>query len=123
MNGNPLRYIDPTGEVAFAIPLIPIGKFLVDVATVTLGLTIVLSESSDDEINSQVSPQASSDICVEDDKPECDEQYYNVDIPTCRGISRSRGKLAAARCYESAAERYAACLAGLPMPPLDTWNN
>jgi len=53
----------------------------------------------------------------------CDKQYYEVDIPTCRAISKSRGKAAGARCYKAAADRYAACLKGGPLPPLDTWNN
>jgi len=62
--------------------------------------------------------------CDEDDKEEqCDYQYYNVDIPTCRGIKRSRGDAAAALCYASAAQRYAACLKGDPIPPLITWAN
>jgi hypothetical protein len=26
-------------------------------------------------------------------------------------------------CHASASERYAACLAGRPIPPLNTWNN
>jgi RHS repeat-associated protein len=57
------------------------------------------------------------------DKEGCDEQYYEIDIPTCRAVSRARGAQAGARCYASAMERYAACLAGRPQPPLDTWNN
>lgn len=64
--------------------------------------------------------------CQSSDKKReknCDNIYYNIDIPTCRGISRSRGKDAGARCYAQAAERYSACLAGRPMPPLNTWNN
>ena len=57
---------------------------------------------------------------------ECDHHFYKVDIPVCRAIERRRGKRAAARCYHSAAARYAACLSGTPinqLPPLDTWNN
>jgi len=64
--------------------------------------------------------------CQSSDKKReknCDNIYYNIDIPTCRGISRSRGKDAGARCYAQAAERYSACLSGRPMPPLNTWNN
>jgi RHS repeat-associated protein len=57
-------------------------------------------------------------------EPEtCDEIYYQVDIPTCAAISRIRGAQAARRCYASANERHAGCLAGRPRPPLDTWNN
>jgi RHS repeat-associated protein len=64
--------------------------------------------------------------CESSDKKReknCDDIYYNIDIPTCRGISRSRGKAAGASCYAAATERYSACLSGRPMPPLNTWNN
>lgn len=57
---------------------------------------------------------------------DCDHLYYNVDKPVCNAIARKRGKQAAARCYASASERYAACRRGVPkdqLPPLDTWNN
>lgn len=59
----------------------------------------------------------------DDRKSQCDYQYYKVDIPTCRGVSRTRGPATGARCYQSAADRYAACLRGEPVPPLDTYNN
>ncbi|HLN97621.1 MAG TPA: RHS repeat-associated core domain-containing protein, partial [Pyrinomonadaceae bacterium] len=59
----------------------------------------------------------------EDRVRRCDKQYYEVDTPTCNGITRMRGAEAGARCHASAAQRYAACLAGLPLPPLDPWNN
>jgi peptidoglycan hydrolase-like protein with peptidoglycan-binding domain len=67
----------------------------------------------------------------EEEEPEddhtkaCDHLFWNIDIPTCRAISLRRGKRAAARCFHSAAARYAACLAGTPinqLPPLDTWD-
>ena len=54
---------------------------------------------------------------------QCEFMYYEVDIPTCRGVSRNRGSAAGARCYASAAERYAACLTGRPIPELDTRSN
>jgi RHS repeat-associated protein len=61
------------------------------------------------------------------DEAGCKEQL-DRDTATCRAVAtqerrgqRSRG--AAARCYESAHQRYANCLTGLPLGPLDTWNN
>ena len=48
---------------------------------------------------------------------ECDDLFWNVDVPTCKAILARRGKRASAR--------YAACLHGRPiseLPPLDTWN-
>jgi RHS repeat-associated protein len=63
-------------------------------------------------------------VCKDGDREkQCNYQYYQVDIPTCRNISKKRGKPAGERCYASAAQRYAACLRGETMPPLDTWNN
>ena len=50
-------------------------------------------------------------------------KLYATDTATCNGISRMRGKRSGAVCHSSASERYAACLAGRPIPPLNTWNN
>jgi RHS repeat-associated protein len=61
--------------------------------------------------------------CGGDEDDPCERLYYQVDIPTCRGVARARGPSAGTRCYAQAAERYAACLSGRPIPPLDTWNN
>lgn len=61
--------------------------------------------------------------CGGDEEDPCERLYYQVDIPTCRGVARARGPSAGTRCYAQAAERYAACLSGRPIPPLDTWNN
>jgi RHS repeat-associated protein len=58
-----------------------------------------------------------------EDKEEVCQERYDTDIATCRTIGRRRGKAAAARCYKTAADRYAACLKGQPLPPLDVWNN
>ena len=56
---------------------------------------------------------------------ECDNLFWNLDVPTCKAIAARCGKRAAARCFHSAAARYAACLQGRPvseLPPLDTWD-
>jgi hypothetical protein len=57
-----------------------------------------------------------------DRQQQC-EDLYRIDTDTCRAIARRRGARAGAACYTSASERYAACLAGRPIPPLNTWNN
>lgn len=57
-----------------------------------------------------------------DDKPHC-EELLRIDTDTCNGISRLRGSAAGAACHASATERYAACLRGRPLSPLNTWNN
>ena len=99
VGNNPLRFIDPLGlRRLFPAPFDP-----------TQGL------GSSSEIRGQFCGDAPAD--------QCDHQYYEVDIPVCRAIAKRRGKDAARRCYASAAERYAACLRGDPVPPLDTYNN
>jgi hypothetical protein len=37
---------------------------------------------------------------------------------TCNGVTARLGKEAGACCWRSASERYAACIAGRPQPPL-----
>lgn len=54
--------------------------------------------------------------------PDC-EALYKTDTETCNGITRRRGYAKGEACHSSASERYAACLTGKPIPPLNTWNN
>ena len=54
---------------------------------------------------------------------ECERIYYEIDVPTCRGIARMRGARAGRRCYAAGAQRLANCLNDDPRPPLDAWNN
>lgn len=61
-------------------------------------------------------------LCPEDDEDEC-ENLLATDTATCNAITRMRSSVAGARCHASASQRYAACLRGDPIPPLDTWNN
>jgi RHS repeat-associated protein len=61
-------------------------------------------------------------ICDDENEEEC-EALYRVDTDTCNAITRRRGARAGAACHESASQRYAACLRGDPIPPLNTWNN
>jgi RHS repeat-associated protein len=106
VGGNPVRWVDPTG--LYLLPFIPlIMKMLDD----TFG--------GDSKDQTRQCPGSDSD---NDGSDDCDRQYYDIDIPTCRAIGRARGKDAAQRCYASAAARYSACLKGEPIPPLDTWN-
>ncbi len=53
---------------------------------------------------------------------DCDKLHYEIDMPTCNAVGRARGAAAAARCIESAVQRYAACIQRKPLPPLNTWN-
>lgn len=51
------------------------------------------------------------------DNDDCDAQYA-ADGRTCNSVTERLGKEAGARCWRSASERYAACIAGRPEPPL-----
>ncbi len=123
---NPLSNIDPTGEA-------PPGRSVPPGISIPVALPPIVIpgtpendawvQSAYQQIQSAINA-VSSLICKNNDREKrCDHQYYKVDIPMCRAISRSRGKAAGQRCYAAAAQRYAACLRGQPLPPLDTWNN
>ncbi len=137
-NANPLLYIDPDALQAAALALPGLGAEGAAGAAATSGLlgpgaAAVGAGLAGYGLGSLIYPHiavplgnAIDFICRSDPddlEDECDRRYYEVDIPVCRGIARTRGKEAARRCYASANERYAACLAGRPIPPLDTWNN
>lgn len=90
------------------VPLIPGISSTLGAIAAMLGLTLPLKGDTQDNDES------------------CGRLHYDVDMPTCRKISKRRGKEAGARCIKSANARYAACLKGTPndsLPPLDTWNN
>lgn len=81
-----------------------------------------MSAAEQDKVRQQVGQGGSGN----NSEADCDHLYFNVDIPVCDSIARRRGKHAAARCYASATQRYAACRSGVPidqLPPLDVWNN
>jgi RHS repeat-associated protein len=126
VNGNPIANTDPTGEESIPFPrTIPFPGWAGPAAGVAgAGL-------GGWQIGSAIYPHIAQPlgdlidkVCKSESREEqCNKQYYDVDIPTCRGIKRSRGPAAAAICYAAAMERYAACLRGEPMPPLHGWNN
>jgi RHS repeat-associated protein len=114
---NPLRWIDPTGE-ATAVAGCAAGAWAGPWgcgagAAIATGLTLLGGAA----ILSGDTPKQ-----CKDDDDKC-EKLYETDTATCNGISRVRGKAAGAKCHASASQRYAACLRGQPLPPLDTWNN
>ena len=60
--------------------------------------------------------------CPPPSRHDCYAKYL-IDISTCKAVNRLRGTEAGAKCYSSASERYSACLANRPLPPLNVWNN
>lgn len=103
-NQGPIQ-LQPVAAPALAIPWLvgQIPAWLPGVAAI-LGLAPILSG---DTPNDQ----------------DCDNLLHNVDIPTCRAVTKRRGAAAGQRSYASAMARYAACRRGDPLPPLDTWDN
>ncbi|HGM5515801.1 TPA: RHS repeat-associated core domain-containing protein [Stenotrophomonas maltophilia] len=61
-------------------------------------------------------------MCPDEEGEDC-EALLRTDTDTCNGITRVRGARAGAVCHASATQRYAACLSGSPIPPLNTWSN
>lgn len=61
-------------------------------------------------------------MCSDEEGEDC-EALLRTDTDTCNGITRVRGARAGAVCHASATQRYAACLSGSPIPPLNTWSN
>jgi RHS repeat-associated protein len=51
------------------------------------------------------------------DEARCDEQFES-DLNQCRSLPTPAAR---SRCYESANNRYGACRAGKPLPPLIRW--
>ncbi|UTW52037.1 hypothetical protein KFF05_01180 [bacterium SCSIO 12827] len=83
-----------------------------------------MDSAQQEKVRKQIATRHSND---EDDDLEARCEYlYEVDTDTCNGITRNRGKVAGARCHETAASRYEACRRGIPidrLPPLNTWMN
>ncbi|MEM7171867.1 MAG: RHS repeat-associated core domain-containing protein [Pseudomonadota bacterium] len=115
VGGNPLNRFDPDGQIAIPIIIPPI----------IIGGYIICRLSGNCETPSGLD---FGDFGFGDESDDCEdddgcEKMYDIDTSTCNGISRIRGKAFGAKCHASAAERYSACLAGRPIPPLNTWNN
>ena len=120
---QPTKYTDSTGLQTIAPP-IPFPAvppwFLPAVAAGWAGWEI------GNMINPYIQPTISKvvDMCMksESNDDHC-ESLNKIDTKTCNAISRRRGAPAGAACHASASERYAACLRGHSLPPLNTWNN
>jgi RHS repeat-associated protein len=126
LNYNYNRDYDPL--VARYVESDPIGLQGDSYSTYTYGNGNPLSNSDPLglEANSfpwsaQSLPATSAQACSVD-KQHC-EELAKIDDATCGAITNRRGKAAGRACYESATQRYAACLRGQPLPPLNTWNN
>ncbi len=68
-------------------------------------------------------PSTGGQACPTSDNKQHCEELLQIDTDTCNAITKRRGGAAGAACHASATERYAACLRGRPLPPLNTWNN
>lgn len=103
-------------------------NLVVDGTIWRLGKTSLLLS---DLLAAQMASGDSESIDLPDDggvaTPEqCDDLLDKIDGDVCNGITRQRGKAAGERCWASANDRYAHCLAGKrldEMPPLNVWAN
>ncbi len=132
VGGNPLNRTDPNGQTALPLPppAIPIiigigvGVCIATECWKSLNNLICMMASSNDRSGRDILRDLGVSVGKDgdDDKSDC-EELYRIDTDTCNAISRKRGPGRGAACHASAAERYSACLAGKPLPPLNTWNN
>jgi RHS repeat-associated protein len=126
---DPINLLDPTGhyaavatgaevgaEVGAAVggPAGAVVGAVVGAAVVAIVIAIVVDPPKHTCLDDGDDPDPP-------DPPDC-EALYATDSSTCRAISRLRGAYAGQRCWASAGERYGACIARRPIPPLDTWN-
>lgn len=137
---NPIRYTDPTGEAVPAV-IAACAANPACAAAVTTGLREVVRRTAQAVVNlggavitsKMQSPSEDARREAESGRGQCTgeeegedercEEMLRVDTSTCNAITRFRGRSAGAACHASATERYGACLAGRPIPPLNTWNN
>ena len=133
VGGNPLLRSDPMGlacgtGLCLGGALWVAGQLAVDATAVGAGIWVASENDQGDNLDDLLD-DARDDLddenfCHPENTPGDDcEKLYATDTATCNGISRMRGKRSGAVCHSSASERYAACLAGRPIPPLNTWNN
>ena len=127
-NANPIRFFDPDGKAAQAAAglCLVTGVGWVSCAVVAGGATVVtlacIITGACEQAAQTIAGCFSSDTDEDEEEGEC-EQLLKIDTDTCNAITRSRGPAAGAVCHASASQRYASCLRGQPLPPLNTWNN
>ena len=123
---NPEWNIDPDGlappgvtapGIPFAVPIPPIA---IPGSPENRQWSQQAAQKIDDILRRAA--KAIHDACTDDKKEHC-EELLRIDTDTCNAITRRRGARAGEACHASATERYAACLRGKPLPPLNTWNN
>ena len=82
-----------------------------------------LASNSMQSLFPPATPSTGGQACPTSDNKQHCEELLQIDTDTCNAITKRRGGAAGAACHASATERYAACLRGKPLPPLNTWNN
>ncbi len=91
VSGNPLKYIDPTGELAFVLvpPAIALGEAIVNVATIGFGAWILFNDDFDlgdfGDDGETAHPDEEELL-----KASCDDASWA--IPGIDAILNSRGK-------------------------------
>jgi RHS repeat-associated protein len=125
-HGDPISNIDPSGLAPPGRTGTPTLPSLIppDIAWPGSPTNTAWAQGMAEQIDSALTDIAAAihNFCTSDKEKQC-EELLRIDTDTCNAITRRRGARAGAACHESATERYAACLRGKPLPPLNTWNN
>ena len=127
---NPVNFVDPRGENPLVAGILGAAEFCAAnpacSGAVAAGMIYMMGDKNspaDQAANKANNGKFCVNEPISDDKfKECNE-ILDIDTNTCKGITRKRGKVAGTKCHQSAMERYAACLTGKPLPPLNAWNN
>jgi RHS repeat-associated protein len=119
---SPLSHIDPDGRIVWLVIPGICAAGGCEALIVATGLAIYMgTDSGKKAVGAAAS--AIGEMCTPDDREKKCSDLNKIDTDTCRAISRRRSAYAGSACHASASERYAACLRGNPLPPLNTWNN
>jgi uncharacterized protein RhaS with RHS repeats len=123
VGGNSVSRVDPLGLQTPAICLNPVNvESCVAAGEISEAQAEVLRRSAK-AAAAAAAVAAAKSACKDSDREKRCDDLNRIDTDTCNAITRRRGAAAGAACHASASDRYAACLRGRPLPPLNTWNN
>ncbi len=113
-NANPVTYTDPLG----LFPVVPAIAACLSNPSCARALMAGIAATAvgiQNAIDNLTKEKSKSEQCPSDNR--CEEQAL-IDEGICRNLNNPSSR---ARCWASANERYGACRAGRPIPPLVIW--
>ena len=111
VEGNPLSYVDPTGETALAIPALAIGAAIV--LSTPQGQKAVRDAVSSAADGVSWAVDKVKEVCTPKDDDPC-EKLLKQDEAACAVPGIRYGKRGLAICMQSAMQRYSECLKSGP---------